>query len=79
MNYHTKDTEPLGTGIYFVPWLIGWFYGRDTQAVLEEELGLSPHMLVRGIFQGQHHVNGLLESTDAQLKEELALLVCIVM
>lgn len=45
--------------------------------VLEEELGLSPHVLVRGIFQGQHHVNGLLESTDAQLKEELALLVRI--
>lgn len=43
--------------------------------MLEEELGLSPHVLMRGIFQGQHHVNGLLKSTDAQLKEELALLV----
>ena len=48
---------------------------RETQAVLEEELGLSPHVLGRGIFQGQHHINGLLESTDAQLKEDLALLV----
>ena len=43
--------------------------------MLEEELGLSPHVLGRGIFQGQHHINGLLESTDAQLKEDLALLV----
>lgn len=34
-------------------------------------------MLGRGIFQGQHHLNGLLESTDAQLKEDLALLVMI--
>lgn len=48
---------------------------RETQAVLEEELGLSHHVLVRGVFQGQHHLNGLLESTDAQFKEELALLV----
>lgn len=43
--------------------------------MLEGELGLSPHVLGRGIFQGQHHINGLLESTDAQLKEDLALLV----
>ena len=43
--------------------------------MLEEELGLSPHVLGRGIFQGQHHINGLLETTDAQLKEDLALLV----
>ncbi|CAM9204630.1 unnamed protein product, partial [Laminaria digitata] len=48
---------------------------KETQIVLEEELGLSPHVLGRGIFQGQHHINGLLESTDAQLKEDLALLV----
>lgn len=43
--------------------------------MLEEDLGLSSHVLGRGIFQGQHHLNGLLESTDAQLKEDLALLV----
>ncbi|CAM9864360.1 unnamed protein product, partial [Ectocarpus fasciculatus] len=48
---------------------------KETQVVLEEELGLSSHVLGRGIFQGQHHLNGLLESTDAQLKEDLALLV----
>lgn len=48
---------------------------KETQTVLEEDLGISPHVLMRGIFQGQHHMNGLLESTDAQLKEELALLV----
>ncbi|CAN0410811.1 unnamed protein product, partial [Hapterophycus canaliculatus] len=48
---------------------------RETQTVLEEDLGLSSHVLGRGIFQGQHHLNGLLESTDAQLKEDLALLV----
>ncbi|CAB1108469.1 ABC [Ectocarpus sp. CCAP 1310/34] len=47
---------------------------KETQVVLEEELGLSSHVLGRGIFQGQHHLNGLLESTDAQLKEDLALL-----
>lgn len=54
------------------------FTDRETQIVLEEDLGLSPHVLGRGIFQGQHHLNGLLESTDAQLKEDLALLVRIV-
>eukprot|EP00903_Cladosiphon_okamuranus_P005576 g5550.t2 len=48
---------------------------KETQVVLEDDLGLSPHVLGRGIFQGQHHLNGLLESTDAQLKEDLALLV----
>ncbi|CBJ48405.1 DNA double-strand break repair rad50 ATPase [Ectocarpus siliculosus] len=48
---------------------------KETQVVLEDELGLSSHVLGRGIFQGQHHLNGLLESTDAQLKEDLALLV----
>ncbi|CAM9298178.1 unnamed protein product [Scytosiphon promiscuus] len=48
---------------------------KETQIVLEEDLGLSSHVLGRGIFQGQHHLNGLLESTDAQLKEDLALLV----
>ncbi|CAM9232891.1 unnamed protein product [Discosporangium mesarthrocarpum] len=47
---------------------------RDTQAVLEG-LGVSPRLLTRAVFQGQHHMHGLLESTDAHLKEELAVLV----
>lgn len=50
-------------------------FGRETQAILEDELGLTQQVLSRGFFQGQHLLNGLLESTDAQLKEELALLV----
>ncbi|CAM9731882.1 unnamed protein product, partial [Choristocarpus tenellus] len=47
---------------------------RETQAVLEG-LGVSTDVLTRVVFQGQHHMHGLLESTDARLKEELSVLV----
>ncbi|KAG5184331.1 hypothetical protein JKP88DRAFT_262844 [Tribonema minus] len=59
---------------------------RDTQAVLERDLGLRAEVLRRTLFQGQHHMYGerlervrgdpgLLESTDARFKEELSLLM----
>lgn len=68
---------PTRRFVFFLFFLFDFvfFFDRETQAVLEDDLGLSPHVLGRGIFQGQHHLNGLLESTDAQLKEDLALLV----
>ena len=51
---------------------------KDTQAVIDEELGISTQILARTIFHGQHAINGLLEATDAALKDELSLLVPLV-
>ena len=48
---------------------------KDTQAMIDEELGLSTQILARTIFHGQHAINGLLEATDAALKDELSLLM----
>ena len=48
---------------------------RETQDLIQEELGVNSEILARTMFHGQHHLNGLLESTDAKLKEELALVV----
>lgn len=48
---------------------------KDTQAVIDEDLGISTPILARTIFHGQHAINGLLEATDAALKDELSLLV----
>lgn len=75
---HDEATASLQPPLPPAPCFVGLFLrlcDRETQVVLEDDLGLSPHVLGRGIFQGQHHLNGLLESTDAQLKEDLALLV----
>jgi DNA repair exonuclease SbcCD ATPase subunit len=48
---------------------------KETQAVIEEKLGVNPQILARTMFHGQHALNGLLEATDAKLKDELSLLV----
>ena len=48
---------------------------KDTQTVIDERLGISTQILARTIFHGQHAINGLLEATDATLKDELSLLV----
>lgn len=48
---------------------------KETQQVIDEKLGVSSQLLSRTIFHGQHTINGLLESTDAKLKEELSLIV----
>lgn len=48
---------------------------KETQALLEEKLGVDPDILSRSIFHGQHDVNDLLEATDAKLKDELSLVV----
>jgi DNA repair exonuclease SbcCD ATPase subunit len=48
---------------------------KETQALIEELLGVSVDILSRTMFHGQHAVNELLEATDAKLKEELSLLV----
>ena len=45
---------------------------------MEEMLGVSLQVLSRTrstVFHGQHLVNGLLDATDAKLKDELALIV----
>lgn len=48
---------------------------KETQALVEEKLGVDAHLLSRTVFHGQHGMNDLLEATDAKLKDELSLLV----
>lgn len=48
---------------------------KETQKTIEEKLEASPQVLSRTIFHGQHTMNGLLEATDAKLKEELSIVV----
>mmetsp|Transcript_24362 Transcript_24362/g.58809 ORF Transcript_24362/g.58809 Transcript_24362/m.58809 type:complete len:671 (-) Transcript_24362:88-2100(-) len=51
---------------------------KDTQALINEYFGIeSSQILTRTIFHGQHAVGGLLESSDARLKEELSNLVSL--
>lgn len=47
---------------------------KETQSTIEEVLGLS-QIFVRSMFWDQHQLNGLLESTDSKLKDELSLIV----
>jgi len=48
---------------------------KETQKAIEESLGTNSQVLSRTIFHGQHTMNGLLEATDAKLKEELSIIV----
>jgi len=48
---------------------------KETQQLIDENLGVSPQILARTMFHGQHSLNGLLEATDSKLKEELSLIV----
>ena len=48
---------------------------KETQQLMEEKIGVSLQVLSCTVFHGQHLVNGLLEATDAKLKDELALVV----
>jgi DNA repair exonuclease SbcCD ATPase subunit len=48
---------------------------KETQAIIDETLGVSPTILARSVFFGQHPLNELLDSSDARFKEELATLV----
>ena len=47
---------------------------KETQLIIDEKLGAGSQVLSRTIFHGQHALNGLLEATDAKLKDELSLL-----
>jgi DNA repair exonuclease SbcCD ATPase subunit len=51
---------------------------KETQALIEETLGINSNLLSRTMFHGQHGMNDLLEATDAKLKEELSLVVPLV-
>lgn len=48
---------------------------KDTQAVIDEKLGVGAQVLARTMFHGQHAINELLEATDSKLKDELSLVV----
>jgi DNA repair exonuclease SbcCD ATPase subunit/DNA repair exonuclease SbcCD nuclease subunit len=48
---------------------------KETQELIDESLGVSPSILARTMFHGQHSLNELLEASDAKLKDELSLVV----
>jgi ATPase involved in DNA repair len=48
---------------------------KETQEAIEEILGTDSQILSRTIFHGQHTINGLLEASDAKLKDELSMIV----
>jgi DNA repair exonuclease SbcCD ATPase subunit len=48
---------------------------KDTQAAIDEKLGVGAQVLARTMFHGQHALNGLLDATDSKLKDELSLVV----
>ena len=48
---------------------------KETQSLIEEELGIQPQILTRCIFHDQFQLNGLLEASDVKLKEELSQIV----
>lgn len=50
---------------------------KDTQALINEHFNIKSQILPRTIFMGQHMVGGLLESSDAKLKEELSYLLSL--
>lgn len=45
---------------------------KETQARIDEHLGLGSYSLARAIFHGQHDIRSILEATDSKLKEELS-------
>lgn len=45
---------------------------KDTQKIIDEEIGVSTSLLCRVLFHGQHATNDLLDAPDAKLKEELS-------
>eukprot|EP00984_Skeletonema_dohrnii_P001963 scaffold662_cov124-Skeletonema_dohrnii-CCMP3373.AAC.7 len=49
----------------------------DTQKLINEHFCFESQLLVRTIFHGQHSIGGLLEASDAKLKDELSQLVSL--
>ncbi|KAL9184023.1 hypothetical protein ACHAXT_002109 [Thalassiosira profunda] len=49
---------------------------KDTQAVIDDHFR-NVDLLTRTVFHGEHAIGGLLESTDARLKDELSYLVSL--
>ncbi len=49
----------------------------DTQKLINEHFCSESQLLVRTIFHGQHSIGGLLEASDAKLKDELSQLVSL--
>ncbi|KAL7444717.1 hypothetical protein ACHAXM_010925 [Skeletonema potamos] len=49
----------------------------DTQKLINEHFCSDSQLLMRTIFHGQHSIGGLLEASDAKLKDELSQLVSL--
>jgi DNA repair exonuclease SbcCD ATPase subunit len=48
---------------------------KETQALINDMLGIGPEIIARTMFHGQHALNNILEASDIKLKEELSLVV----
>lgn len=45
---------------------------KETQKIIDDELGIPASLLSRVVFHGQHATNDLLDASDSKLKEELS-------
>jgi len=50
---------------------------KETQALIDEKLGVGSEILRRTMFHGQHSLHGLLEATDKTFKDELSIIVSL--
>jgi DNA repair exonuclease SbcCD ATPase subunit len=75
----TKSTSSQGSSLTFV--LDGKVLTQQsilgTQQLIDHHFSIGSQILMRTIFHGQHTIGGLLESSDAKLKEELSHLVSL--
>lgn len=75
----TKSTSSQGSSLTFV--LDGKVLTQQsilgTQHLIDHHFSIGSQILMRTIFHGQHTIGGLLESSDAKLKEELSHLVSL--
>ena len=75
----TKSTSSQGSSLTFV--LDGQVLTQQliigTQQLIDQNFGTGSQLLTRTMFHGQHSIGGLLESSDAKLKEELSHLISL--
>lgn len=75
----TKSTSSQGSSLTYV--LDGRILTQQsilgTQQLIDHHFSTGSQILTRTIFHGQHTIGGLLESSDAKLKEELSHLISL--
>ena len=75
----TKSTSSQGSSLTFI--LDGQVLTQQsilgTQQLIDHHFSTGSQILMRTIFHGQHTIGGLLESSDAKLKEELSHIISL--